>query len=216
VSEDSALSPSVLESLRRIRGARPPMVERCEFCGSDLPEAHGHLVNVTARALLCVCRPCYLLFTHDGAGGQRFRAVPDRYRGCELDPAVCRALGMPVGFAFLFINSTLDRIVMQYPGPAGATEAEVPDEAWREVLASAPVLASLAPDVEALLIRRHDSGAVDAFVVPIDACYELSGRLRRSWRGFQGGEEAWREVDQFFARVSERAREAAYPERVER
>ncbi len=35
--------------------------------------------------------------------------------------------------------------------------------------------------------------------MPIDACYELVGRIRRRWRGFEGGEEAWREIEGFFA-----------------
>src|SRR5437868_4431678 len=73
--------PAVAERLREYAAARarPNAAERCEFCGVDIDEAHGHVVDGPQRALLCVCRPCYLLFTHDGAGGARFRAVPDRY-----------------------------------------------------------------------------------------------------------------------------------------
>jgi hypothetical protein len=42
--------------------------------------------------------------------------------------------------------------------------------------------------------------------VPIDACYELVGRLRQLWRGFDGGQDAHAAMDQFFERVSARSR----------
>ena len=55
----------------------------------------------------------------------RYRAVPDRYLAFP-DFALSRrkweALQIPVGFAFFFRNSDLDRTVAFYPGPAGATE----------------------------------------------------------------------------------------------
>ena len=41
--------------------------------------------------------------------------------------------------------------------------------------------------MEAILIVGGDS--VEAFLVPIDACYSLAGALRREWRGFDGGAE---------------------------
>ena len=68
----------------------------------------------------------------------------------------------------------------------------------------------LSPDVEALLIRvpeRGDDAGPDpsCHLVPIDACYELVGRLRRVWRGFDGGSEARAELDEFFATVEQRA-----------
>ena len=33
----------------------------------------------SSAACMCACRGCYLLFTPEGAGGGRYRAVPDRY-----------------------------------------------------------------------------------------------------------------------------------------
>ena len=65
------LSPAAAERLHQIAAARTQSAaaERCEFCGVGIGEEHGHLVDVPRRALLCVCRACYLLFTHDGAGG---------------------------------------------------------------------------------------------------------------------------------------------------
>jgi hypothetical protein len=34
------------------------------------------------------------------------------------------------------------------------------------------------------------------------------GRIRRRWKGFDGGEEAWQEIDAFFADVRSRSVEA--------
>ncbi|HEY2747634.1 MAG TPA: DUF5947 family protein, partial [Polyangia bacterium] len=66
-------------------------------------------------------------------------------------------------------------------------------------------------DVEALLVAPRDRDGrnrqerFDCFLVPISACYELVGRVKRCWRGFDGGDEAWREIDGFFARVRARS-----------
>ena len=40
---------------------------------------------------------------------------------------------------------------------------------------------------------------VEAYLVPIDVCYELVGQLRRLWRGFDGGREVRVALDEFFA-----------------
>jgi hypothetical protein len=198
-----------VSSLRQFADARRQRaaIERCDLCGADIQTAHGHVVNIRERALMCVCRPCYLLFTHDGAGGGRFRAVPDRYvslSGSVIAREDWDALQVPVGLAFFFRSSAHDRVVGFYPSPAGATESELALDAWSGVVRAAPALESMAADVEALLVnRRHES--VDAFIVPIDVCYALVGQIRRDWRGFQGGDELWRGVAEFFSRVASRA-----------
>ena len=111
-------------------------------------------------------------------------------------------LQIPVGLAFLFPNSVLDRVVAFYPGPAGATESELPLDAWTGSSRATRSSAQLRPDVEALLIRGEDRGGNEfsCYLVPIDACYELVGRLRLLWRGFDGGAEARQAIDEFFAR----------------
>lgn len=187
-----------LATLRRVVRSRPAAssIERCEMCAVAIDPAHGHVVDLQSRQLLCACRPCYLLFTDEQAH-LRYRAVPDRYArlGPVLDERTWDELQIPVGLAFLFHNSALDRMVVLYPGPAGATESSV------EVPATDfPV--ALRPDVEALLVRRGKDG----YLVPIDACYELIGRLRTLWRGFDGGQEAHAAVAELFARVEARAK----------
>ena len=102
------------------------------------------------------------------------------------------------------------RTVAFYPGPAGATESELPLDAWQRILGANPALGHLKPDVEALLLRGADRDHPDdsCHLVPIDTCYELVGRLRSLWRGFDGGQQARAAIDEFFAMVDKRSRPA--------
>ena len=180
------------------------------MCGAGIGDEHQHVVNTDERNLMCTCRPCYLLFTARAAE-LRFRAVPDRYLAFpdfELGPAQWDELEIPVGLAFFFSHSRLERTVAFYPSPAGATESELSLGAWDAVLAANPSLATLEPDIEALLIRARDRAAYDCFLVPIDKCYELVGQLRQVWRGFDGGQEARARIEAFFADVARRSRPA--------
>jgi hypothetical protein len=209
-------SGNPLGALRRVTTERPEPVteERCEMCAEPIAAEHQHVVNLDSRGLMCTCRGCYLLFAVEGAE-QRYKAVPDRYTSFPdftLGPGQWDELEIPVGLVFLFRNSVQQRMIAFYPGPAGATESELPLEAWDAVVAANPELKVLEADVEALLVRapdhrRGDGGAdITCHVVPIDACYELVGRLRMLWRGFDGGAEANAAMDQFFANVQQRSR----------
>jgi hypothetical protein len=202
--------------LKRIRDARPrerPRPgERCELCGEVIGDEHDHVVDLELRSLLCACRPCFLVFNSHGAGGKRFRAVPDRYLAFRDigEDTTWERLEIPVGVAFFFLNSTIEQLAAFYPSPAGATESLLPLDAWNEIVAANPDLATLQPDVEALLVRtvdgpRADGSGPECFIVPIDVCYELVGELRRVWRGFDGGTEAHAAVRSFFERVRSRA-----------
>lgn len=203
---------SPYEVLNRITANRPPPEpddERCEMCSESIADEHQHVVNVSARQLMCVCRACYLLFT-DSQAQLRYRAVPDRYLALPdfaLDRRAWEALQIPVGVAFFFANSALGRTVAFYPGPAGATESELDLTMWNAIRGADPRVGLLADDVEALLIRVPDDGLAppQTYLVPIDACYEFVGRLRTLWRGFDGGQEARQFIDGFFARVAARA-----------
>ena len=206
-----------LTSLRRIAAGRPePVVgERCEMCAVEITDEHQHVVNLESRALMCTCRGCYLLFTAEHAE-LRYRAVPDRYLSFPdftFGAGEWDDLQIPVGLAFLFHNSVQQRLIAFYPGPAGATESELPLDAWDRMLVGNPELGELRPDVEALLLRGADREhpGFSAHVVPIDTCYELVGRLRSLWRGFDGGQEAHAAIDGFFAMVERRARPATRP-----
>jgi hypothetical protein len=192
---------------------RDEAVESCEMCGEALPPDHGHVVELEKRSLACACRGCYLLFTADGAGRGRYRAIPRRIHhdpAAPLTPVEYDELGVPVAMAFFFVNSALDRVVGCYPSPAGATECELDLAAWDRLAGEHPLLAALTPDVEALFVDRA-AGAVDTHLLPIDACYGLIGRLRLRWSGFDGGEEVRETLAEF--RADLRARSTPLPGR---
>ena len=170
---------------------RRPAEEPCEFCATDIGAEHGHVADLDNSTLICTCRACYLLLTNSEAGGGRYRAVPDRYlidparplSAAEWDDSRSRsgsrsscALALRRGHGF-------------YPSPAGATESPLDLAAWDRLTTAHPLLTAVEADVEAVLICRA-AGGVRSSLVPIDACYELAGRMRLLWRGFDGGSEA--------------------------
>lgn len=186
------------------------------MCAEPIAGEHQHLVDLENRSLMCSCRGCYLLFT-DQHATLRYRAVPDRYLSFpdfRLDRAHWEDLQIPVGLAFLFRNSVQDRIVAFYPSPAGATESELSLESWDRIVSANPRLTQLLPDVEALLIsgpisgNDRELGELSCHLVPIDACYELVGTMRQTWRGFDGGQEARAAMADFFATVEDRSQPA--------
>ena len=198
--------------LRRFLTGREPQPERCGLCAAAVDETHHrHLVDTEKRAIVCACLPCALLMQEPGAAAAgRFRAVPERYLtdpDHHLDDGAWEALQIPVGVAFFFRNAALDRLVALYPSPAGATESELEPAVWTTVLGGSRLAGLLEPDVEALLLRRT-AGRVECFLVPIDICYELVGRMRLLWQGFDGGAEARAALDAFFEQVARRARDA--------
>ena len=201
-----------LGTLRRLTQTRPEPItgERCGMCAEPIPEQHQHVANLQSRALMCSCRACYLLFTDQDAH-LHYRAVPDRYLSfvdLVLDARAWDELQIPVGLAFLFRNSVQNRMIACYPSPAGATESELELAAWDRIVEQNPELVALRPDVEALLVHRIDGSSGSCHLVPIDACYELVGRLRTLWRGFDGGREAHEAMDAFFDQVQARSRPA--------
>jgi Family of unknown function (DUF5947) len=188
--------------------AGAPAAEKCELCATDIPAGHGHVADLEGATLICSCRACYLLFTHPEAGRGRYRAVPDRYL-CDpdrkLSTADWDALEIPVGIAFFLRSSQRGEMAGFYPSPAGATECRLDLTEWDRLAAAHPLLALPEPDVEAALVCRGDSG-IEYFLVPIDACYELAGRMRLHWRGFDGGAEARASIAEFIDDVRSRAR----------
>ena len=94
-------------------------------------------------------------------------------------------------------------MIAMYPSPAGATESLLPLTAWETLAANNPALHQMQPDVEALLVNRVGDKRT-YFIAPIDKCYELVGTIRAHWKGLSGGEEVWREIDGFFAQLTDR------------
>ncbi len=179
------------------------------MCSEQIADEHQHVVNVAGRQLMCVCRGCYLLFT-DPAAELRYRSVPDRYlalpgrrpwtaargRRCRSRSGWRSSSATPHWTASS--PSIPDRPARTNPNwTCGRSPTLTADDAR---------LASMADDVEALLIRVPDSGAPECFLVPIDACYEFVGGLRMLWRGFDGGQQAREFIDGFFAQVAHRSK----------
>ena len=189
-------------------GATAAAEEKCEFCATEIGPGHGHVADLERSSLMCACRPCYLLFTHGHAGRGRYRSVPDRYLedpGRPMSAAEWDLLEIPVGLAFFLRSSAAGEVTGFYPSPAGATQCRLDLAAWDRLATGHPLLAAIVPDVEAALICRTDDG-VEHFLVPVDACYELAGRMRLYWRGFDGGEQARQSIADFLSQVRSRAR----------
>jgi hypothetical protein len=108
------------------------------------------------------------------------------------------SMQLPIDLAFLFRSTTDGRVVARYPGPAGAMSSAISEEAWTRLVAANPMLETLAPDIEALLINRT-KGARQYYRVSIDRCYTLVGVIRSRWKGISGGVEAWEAIGEFFS-----------------
>jgi hypothetical protein len=210
----SALPPLMADLLAAAPGLSPAAPgaaadggEKCELCAAWVPAEHGHVADLENSSLVCACRACYLLFTRPGALRSRYRAVPDRYLHDPARPlgtARWDELEIPVGLVFFLASTVTGQVTGFYPSPAGATECVLDLTAWERLTDEFPLLGAAQPDVEAALVCRVDSG-MDYFVVPIDACYELAGRMRLYWRGFDGGSEARQSIAEFLDRVRSRA-----------
>ena len=199
---DEPGADAMFSTLRRFARKRPA-VEACELCGVELGPGHQHLVEPARRTLSCACDACAILFSRQGAA--RYKRVPRRIRSLRdfhLSDGQWEALSIPIGLAFFFHSSPLDRVVAFYPSPAGATESLLSLDTWSDLAAANPVLEQMEPDVEALLVNRvgqlRGSRPPSYYLAPIDACYRLVGVIRARWRGFSGGSETWDELGRFF------------------
>jgi hypothetical protein len=200
---------SRLRQVVRASAAPPPEEpERCDLCGDEVPPEHRHMLDLTNRELMCACRACAVLFDRGAAGGGHYRLVPDRrlaLHGFRMDDVRWADLRIPVDMAFFFRHSGEGRVAAFYPSPVGPTESLLELDAWQELERDNPVLATLEPDVEALLVNRSRD-ARQHFVVPIDDPYRLVALIRTQWRGLTGGTEVWQAIDGFFADLAGRCR----------
>jgi hypothetical protein len=202
---------------RRAARSREEALERCDLCGAPIAAAHRHLLDVPARELMCACRACAVLFDRGAAGGGHYRLVPDRRLRVEdfaLDDVAWADLRLPVDLAFFVRDTAAGRVRAYYPGPMGATESLLGLDTWAELEAANPVLATLEPDVEALLVDRAQ-GARHHLIVPIEDCFALVGLIRTHWKGLTGGREVWTEIAGFFDGLDRRARPAGRHDRME-
>jgi hypothetical protein len=178
--------------------ARPPQIVLCELCGEPLDGTHPHLLELDQHALRCCCRACALLFGNQQ--NARYKRVPESVRWLNefhLSDEQWDALAIPIGIAFFYRDSAAQRVITMYPGAAGAMQSSLDLGAWDRLVADNPILDTLEPDVEALLVNRVE-GAREHYRVPIDQCYALTGVIRARWRGLSGGVDAWRAIHACF------------------
>ncbi len=202
----------VLRQFTRRRETRPP-TEQCELCSAEIPANHRHLLELSKNTLVCVCRPCSILFGDAGAGSGKYRLVPSRYlllSDFQMTDEQWDELMIPVNMVYIFHSTLSNRVMAFYPSPAGAMESTLSLQGWDALANSNPILNDLEPDVEALLInhvqnRSGDGDYREHYIVPIDACYELVGLIRLKWKGLSGGEEVWKAIAGFFASLRKRA-----------
>lgn len=203
-AEEEAGKAAVREQAASEQAAR----EYCELCGEPIYPEHRHLLEVSSREILCVCRPCSILFDREAASEGRYRLIPDRRLFLEdfaMSAAQWESLRIPVDMAFFFHSAPAEKVVAFYPSPMGPTESLLKLSAWEELEKVNPILKEMERDVEALLVNRV-RGARDHFLVPMDECYSLVGLIRMHWRGLSGSREVWEEIDGFFDSLRKRSK----------
>lgn len=180
----------------------------CELCVSGLSTDHRHLLHLDERRILCVCETCWSM----RSGDPEFRPCGSRTLWLDdfvMPEDVWAQFDMPTGLAFLMRSSVSGGMIALYPSPAGATECELPLDAWERLVARNPILERLEPDAEALVVNRlKKAGGGDGgqhLLVPIDQCYRLVGSIKESWEGISGGDAVESSVRTFFAAMHERA-----------
>ncbi len=183
--------------------------EHCELCSEIIPTEHRHLLDLTNRALVCVCQACALLFSEEGAGAGKYKLVSRRHLSLaafHMTDQQWDELQIPVNMAFIFRSSGSKHVMAFYPSPAGATQSLLDLDGWELLQQQNPLLRTMEPDVEALLINRVQNMR-EHYIVPIDACYQLVGLLRISWKGLSGGVESREAITQFFADIRAKSRQ---------
>jgi hypothetical protein len=187
---------------RFVRG--PGVEERCGLCAAPLGPVHPHLVLVETGKLHCSCPGCASVL---GSASGKFRRIEERVLALSdlrMTPEDWKGFAIPVGIAFFVRSTPRGGAVGYYPSPLGPVETAVPALAWEGLLEKNPPLRALEPDVEAFLVRRA-ADHTEAFVVPLDECYRLTALVRRSWRGFTGGEELSGILQEFFGGLRRRS-----------
>ncbi len=179
-----------------VRQSSPP-VERCDLCGTTVPEDHRHLLHLTERRIDCACEPCWA--RHSGDPEYRPTGMRTTWlTGFDCDAEMWDRFGIPIRLAFFMRSTVTGGVAALYPSPVGATESELDLSAWDDLVARNPVLADLDADAEALIVNRlSDPGQY--VIAPIDQCYRLVGLIKRRWEGISGGGALERAVPEFFA-----------------
>lgn len=193
----------VLAKLRAFVTGTP--IEECELCAGSIALEHEHLLEPDARRVFCACKACASLFAQEEHRQSprylRVQRRAARLLDVDIDDATWAELGVPVGLAFFTVRGRTGEVVATFPGKSSTIETFVPLRTWSELERRFPVLKSILPEVEALLVRRT-SRHQDYFQLSIDHCYELSSLLRDAEAP---ASPELSMVQSFFARLDEQA-----------
>jgi Family of unknown function (DUF5947) len=176
-----------------------PGAERCDLCGTTIPEDHRHLLHLVERRIVCTCEACWGM----RAGEGDFRPTGQRtvwLEGLDVPDELWTSFQVPIGLAFFMESTVTGCVVAMYPSPAGATESELHFESWSRMLALNPVLERMEADIEGLMVNRLADPAAYA-IAPIDRCYALTGIVKASWEGISGGSGVETAVAAFFEQL---------------
>jgi len=180
--------------------------ERCDICGTTVPDDHRHLLHLEERRIVCSCEACWAL--HSGDPEYRPSGMRTVWlEGFDCSEEMWGRFQIPIGLAFLMRSTVSAGVVAFYPSPAGATESELSLDAWEALVKANPVLEELDPDAEALIVNRLSDPPQFA-IAPIDVCYGLVGLIKSRWEGISGGAALDRAVPDFFAELRTKATRA--------
>jgi len=198
------MSSSFISKLRKIADPSPEVVsEKCDFCGQIIPPDHRHLVDLSSLKFMCACEMCTVIQAISG----KYKPIPQRYLELEnfiMSDDLWSEFMIPVNMAFFVYSSSRNGTVAYYPAPTGATESKLKLDAWKKLEDLNPVLSTLVPDLEGLLINRIDNISI-YYIVPIDSCYKLIGMIKTSWKGIFGGKEVNDTIRKYFTELTERS-----------
>jgi hypothetical protein len=190
----------MVSGLRGLAKPKPPQAaspdERCDLCTTTVPPDHRHMLNLYERQIVCVCESCWAL----RSGEPDFRPTGTRTLWLEdfqLPEELWAQFRIPIGLAFFMHSSVTDCVVAMYPSPAGATESELHFETWGRLVELNPLLRSIEPDAEGLIVNRM-SEPHQFVIAPIDRCYMLVGLIKASWEGISGGAGVERAIEGYF------------------
>jgi len=172
--------------------------EQCEMCAAPLAGVQRHLLDLAHHTFLSICTVCALAFGPRGANAGLYRLIPTRHLALLDFQATDELWAGPVKMICLLRNSETGSVLAVYLAPPGVRESVFDLDRWKTLRTANPLLESLEPDVETLLLQRIGP-APAAYIVPIDTCARLIGLLEdRRWN--QEGERAiWQAVGAFFA-----------------
>lgn len=174
------------------------MAEQCEMCAAPLAGEQRHLLDLAHHTFLSICTACALAFGPRGANAGLYRLIPTRRLALLDFQATDELWAGPVTMICLLRNSETGSVLAVYLDPSGVRESVFDLDCWKTLRTANPLLESLEPDVEALLLQRVGP-APASYIVPIDTCARLIGLLKNRQRNQVSRQEIWRAVGAFFA-----------------